>query len=94
MRFAKWLLQQDHEDTAIGDLARDARQDKSFPKSTGYVGVQQYLESAHACKDAMAALEVAKLEYDKLYPNPNINTYRAKVHIDNGRWILDTPMRR
>jgi len=67
MRFARWLLRQYKLDTPIGDLARDAKQDDTFPKKAGYIAVRNHLVVMGACREAMIALESAKAEYDRLF---------------------------
>ena len=52
--FYSWLLQFKNDNTAIGDLARDARDDNEFPRrSISYRHLKKYLESKQACDAAM-----------------------------------------
>ena len=62
--FYSWLLQFKKDDTAIGDLARDAGNDSEFPRrsiSNGHL--KKYLESKHACDAAMNVLAEAFAQY-------------------------------
>ena len=48
--FYSWLLQFKDDDTAIGDLSRDVRCDKEFPRrAISYRHLKDYFESKHAC---------------------------------------------
>ena len=62
--FYSWLLQFKNDDTAIGDLARDARDDREFPRrSISYRHLKKYLESKHACEAAMNVFMEAFTQY-------------------------------
>lgn len=62
--FYSWLLQFKNDDTAIGDLARDASSDGEFPRrSISYRYLKDYLESKHACDAAMDVLMDAFAQY-------------------------------
>ena len=62
--FYSWLLQFKNDDTAIGDLARDARSDSEFPRrSISYGHLEKYLESKHACDAAMRVFTEAFDKY-------------------------------
>jgi uncharacterized protein YozE (UPF0346 family) len=62
--FYSWLLQFKSDDTAIGDLARDASGDGEFPRrSISYRHLKKYLESKHACEAAMNVLKEAFTQY-------------------------------
>lgn len=62
--FYSWLLQFKDEDTAVGDLARDARIDGDFPRrSISYRHLKKYLESKGACDAAMDVFEEAFAQY-------------------------------
>ncbi len=56
--FSRWLLRQADQDTAIGDLARDAKQDADWPRRAEALGTYvQHLRGSGACEAAMQALE-------------------------------------
>lgn len=62
--FYSWLLQFHDDDTAIGDLARDARSDADFPRrSISYRHLKDYLESKNACDAAMNVFTDAFAQY-------------------------------
>ena len=62
--FYSWLLQFKNDDTAIGDLARDARSDADFPRrSISYRHLKDYLECKHACEAAMDVFTDAFAQY-------------------------------
>ena len=62
--FYSWLLQFKNDDTAIGDLARDASSDGEFPRrSISYRNLKKYLESKHACDAAMNVFKEAFAHY-------------------------------
>jgi uncharacterized protein YozE (UPF0346 family) len=62
--FYSWLLQFKNDDTAIGDLARDASSDGEFPRrSISYRYLKKYLESKHACDAAMNVFKEAFAQY-------------------------------
>jgi uncharacterized protein YozE (UPF0346 family) len=62
--FYSWLLKFKNDDTAIGDLARDARVDGEFPRhSVSYKNLEKYLESKHACEEAMDVFTEAFAQY-------------------------------
>lgn len=48
MTFKKWILQYINEDSPIGDLARDNKQDPTFPDSDSYNELYDYLISQNA----------------------------------------------
>ncbi len=62
--FYSWLLQFKDDDTAIGDLSRDVRCDKEFPRrAISYRHLKDYFESKHACDAAMNVFENAFAQY-------------------------------
>ena len=62
--FYSWLLQFHDDDTAIGDLARDARSDADFPRrSISYRHLKDYLESKNASDAAMDVFTEAFVRY-------------------------------
>ena len=64
--FYSWLLQFKTDDTPIGDLTRDARLDKDFPRhSVSRKHLRDYLESMGACDSAMSIFEEAFSHYEQ-----------------------------
>lgn len=62
--FYSWLLQFKNDDTAIGDLARDANRDCEFPRrSISYRNLKKYLESKSVCDAAMNVFNEAFNQY-------------------------------
>lgn len=62
--FYSWLLQFKDDDTAIGDLARDAECDSEFPRhSISYRHLKDYLESKNACEAAKNVFANAFAQY-------------------------------
>ena len=62
-----WLLSQHRRDDVVGDLARDVRQDPSFPKGTvGNLTLRLYLRDHGACYGAVSALSTAWKEWTNL----------------------------
>lgn len=63
--FYSWLLQFKDDNTAIGDLSRDVRRDREFPRrATSYRHLNDYLESKHACDAVMNVFENAFAQYE------------------------------
>lgn len=64
--FYSWLLQFKTDDTPIGDLTRDAKLDKDFPRhSVSRKHLREYLESMGACDRVMSIFEEAFTHYEK-----------------------------
>jgi hypothetical protein len=61
MPFTSWLLQQSNRNDPIGDVARDALQDRDKP--TGIRQWRSHLQQLHACDGAKRSLERAYDEY-------------------------------
>ena len=62
--FAHWLRKQTKRKDPIGDLARDAAQDRTFPLDTSSgPKLRSYMRSCPACNEAMEALEKALMEW-------------------------------
>ncbi len=60
MKFYDWIITQVDRDDPIGDLARDAKRDKNFPKqATTAHELTAYLTINGACHDAVEALRKA-----------------------------------
>lgn len=55
--FSRWLAKQVNDDSAIGDLARDAIQDGNWPhKAKRFEEFHAYLRSRNTCQGAIDAL--------------------------------------
>ena len=64
--FYSWLSQFKNDSTPVGDLARDVRLDKKFPRhSVSRKHLRDYLESMEACDSAMSIFEEAFTHYEK-----------------------------
>lgn len=62
--FYSWLLQFESDATPLGDLARDAKEDKHFPHyATTQKYLKNYLERKGACEDALSTFEEAFIRY-------------------------------
>jgi transcriptional regulator with XRE-family HTH domain/uncharacterized protein YozE (UPF0346 family) len=62
--FAHWLRKQVKRNDPIGDLARDAAQDRTFPIDTsGGPKLRSYMRSRGACAEAVDALDDALTEW-------------------------------
>lgn len=65
--FAYWLFSQTKRDGPIGDLARDATNDKTFPINTSSrPKLRSYMDAKNACNEAINALEAALKEWRSL----------------------------
>lgn len=70
--FSKWLKGRRHEDTAIGDLARDMLRDADWPKrAKTYSTYRKHLEDTGACDNALKTLARA-WELFEVYPYTGI----------------------
>ena len=64
MSFTQWLQRQRHRNDPIGDIARDAGQDETWPKRQRTFGAfYAYLEECGACDGALRALRAAWAEW-------------------------------
>jgi hypothetical protein len=63
MLFDQWLIAKAGEDSAIGDLASDVKQDPDWPPLAGFYEQKAYLESHDACDGAIDQLRRAHDEY-------------------------------
>ena len=65
MSFYRWMLKKNLKTMApVGDLARDMRDDETFPRYAGRKELYRYLnDECKACDDCMAAFEEAWKEY-------------------------------
>jgi hypothetical protein len=62
----RWLSQFKNDSTPVGDLARDVRFDKEFPRhSDSRKHLRDYLESMGACDSAMSIFEEAFSHYEQ-----------------------------
>lgn len=62
--FAHWLHKQVKRNDPIGDVARDAAQDRTFPVDTSSgPKLRSYMRSCRACDEAIEALEEALTEW-------------------------------
>ncbi|MED4886599.1 YozE family protein [Lysinibacillus sp. FSL R7-0073] len=59
MTFKKWILQYINEDSPIGDLARDNKQDPKFPDSNSYDNLYSYLFYQNASYLCLQSFEKA-----------------------------------
>lgn len=66
MLFSKWLLNQQHRDDPIGDLARDVVADRNWPSAGNLDSYLDYLADMHAAAIAIDVLEKAWREYVEL----------------------------
>jgi hypothetical protein len=64
--FYSWLSQFKNGSTSVGDLARDVRFDKEFPRhSDSCKYLRDYLESMGACDSTMSIFEEAFSHYEQ-----------------------------
>lgn len=63
MGFKKWLKKYEKDDTAIGDLARDVRDDPNWPKRSTYRKIKNYFFDINACEGAVQSFEKAWVIY-------------------------------
>lgn len=69
MTFTKWLMQQCDRHDWIADLACDARDDKTWPKSaTKYKDINAHLRNQQACNEALLAFHEAWIEWSGKLP--------------------------
>lgn len=61
--FGRWLLDQQHRDDAIGELAKQAARDAGFPRDGDAKAVSNRLNTLGADGDAHLALEEAELDW-------------------------------
>lgn len=61
--FAAWLLAQDHRQDAIGELARAARRDPSYPARGDWRAVSKRLNELSADGDLHEALADAEIDW-------------------------------
>lgn len=61
--FKPWLLKQTKRKDAVGDLARDAMNDKTWPKYAKLPELYGYLKNCDACEGALDTLRVAWREH-------------------------------
>lgn len=61
--FGTWLLKQVHRDDPIGNLAKAAAADRSFPRSGDVKAISKRLNIAGADPEMHQALEEAELDW-------------------------------
>jgi uncharacterized protein YozE (UPF0346 family) len=68
-RFLKWLKRQSERDDPVGDLAKDALNDATFPRNTQSRDIlRRHLQLRHACLEAFVALDEALFEFRTSLP--------------------------
>lgn len=67
MTFYGWIVKKHLKTMApVGDLARDMKDDDTFPRRAGYEKIRSYLEwDCKACSDCLDAFEKAWAEYER-----------------------------
>ena len=76
MTFTQWLRKQQKRKSPLGDLARDAISDSSWPNASDLETYNDHLLSMSACSNALAALKKAWKTYKnflKRSENPSLN---------------------
>lgn len=63
--FYVWLMGFLSQDTPIGDLARDVKDDKVLNDQCSYRNIKKHLQDCNACRDALNALNSAHELYKK-----------------------------
>jgi hypothetical protein len=61
--FTGWLKQQDKRRDPVGDLARDVKVDREWPRASTLRGFQSYFDRISASDGAKEALKRAWLEW-------------------------------
>ncbi|WP_278392040.1 YozE family protein [Sphingobium yanoikuyae] len=61
--FGQWLIEQENREGAIGELAKHAKADRSFPKSGTVKDVWKRLNTMQVEGDLYDAMEEAELDY-------------------------------
>lgn len=64
--FGTWLLTQMHSEGWVGDLAKAARADRSFPRDGDPEAVRKYLREKQAESDMLEALDDAESAWLRL----------------------------
>lgn len=64
--FGSWLIDQDKRPGAIGELAKHAKSDRSFPRSGDSKAVWKHLNAIQVESDLYDAMEEAELDYHAL----------------------------
>ncbi len=66
MNFYTWMMKKHINTKApVGDLARDMKEDREFPRDGNKEAVRRYLESGGACSGCMDAFERAWKKYER-----------------------------
>ena len=63
MTFRSWLQKQRNRNDAVGDFARDVRDDLDSRGIHSVTGWVKYLNNRHACEGAIEAVKKAWKEY-------------------------------
>ena len=61
--FCAWLRQAKATDDAVGDLIRDVRRDRAFPRAKSLAAVKQYLATRDATPPVFDAVDAAWRRY-------------------------------
>ena len=66
MNFYRWILEKHINTMApVGDLARDMKSDRYFPRDGGKKEIMHYLAVCQACSECMEAFDEAWDEYER-----------------------------
>lgn len=83
MTFYEWLLTQLDRQDPVGDLARDAKEDDTFPDGdedgSTYV---EHLKSETACPEALQALKDAYFEFSGTEMDDDEEEEEDDLHLD------------
>lgn len=63
LTFREYIFSRRVTDTAVGDLIKDARADRSFPDVQSLDELLAYLRRRHACREAIAAARTLWSQY-------------------------------
>lgn len=66
MTFKTWLMTQGKREDPVGALARDVLKDRAWPPTQDMVKLRQHMKEHGAADSALAALDGAYAEYQKL----------------------------
>ena len=66
MNFKTWIIRRHiDDDSPIGDLARDIKDDETFTEKNSFSGIDNYLDMNNACDRCIEAFKKAWDEYTK-----------------------------
>lgn len=72
MNFKTWIIKRHiDDDSPIGDLARDIKDDGTFKEKNSLSGIDNYLDMNNACDRCIEAFKKAWDEYTKWQKNKN-----------------------